>query len=225
MPPQAGLDSIKELEAQLEKLGIGKIATVSGRRWAMDRDKHWDRVQPVYEAVVKGEGEKVESTTQAITDSYKQEVYDERFAPVVIVEGGKPVATIDNQDAVIFFNYRADRAGQLTNVLIDPEFSGFKRGKDLGGLLMATMTDYGVRVPVEIAFPVQEAPNSLGEILAEQGLKQLRIAETEKYTHVTSFFNCGRPDPFEGEDRQLIDSPSVSSYAEKPEMSALEVTD
>jgi len=225
MPPQAGLDTIQELEAQMKKIGVGQIASVSGRYWAMDRDQHWERMQPVYEAMVKGAGETTDSATQAIENSYQQKIFDEKLAPTVIVEKGKPVATINNQDAVIFFNYRSDRASQLTNILADPEFSGFKRNKKLEDLLLVTLTDYGVSAPVSVVFSVQEAPHSLGEVLAEQGLKQLRIAETEKFAHVTSFLNCGRPNPFVGEDRQLIPSPSVSSYAEKPAMSALEVTD
>ena len=225
MPSQAGLDSVKELEAQIKKIGVGEIASVSGRYWAMDRDQHWERVRPVFEAMVKGMGESTDSVTEAIENSYKRKVFDEKFTPTVIVKGDKPVATIDNQDAVIFFNYRSDRAGQLTSILADPAFSGFERGKDLDGLLLATLTNYGVKAPVEVAFPVQEVPNSLGEVLAGQNLKQLRISETEKYAHVTLFFNCGRTDPFPSEDRQPIPSPAVKSYAEKPAMSAPEVTD
>ncbi|NQV29435.1 MAG: 2,3-bisphosphoglycerate-independent phosphoglycerate mutase [Candidatus Marinimicrobia bacterium] len=231
MPPQSGLGIIQELEAKMKELGVGKIASVAGRYYGMDRDKNWDRVKKAYDVMVTGQGSIADSAVTAIEKSYGRKIYDEEFEPVVIAGG----QMIGGDDAVIHFNYRSDRGQQLAGVFVDPEFSGFERlnpaslrdGQDFSNLYFTTLTNFGLpaSLPVKIAFPLDKIKNTLGEVLAQQGLKQLRIAETEKYAHVTNFFNCGQMDPFSGEDRQLIPSPGVKSYAEKPEMSAYEVTD
>lgn len=229
MPPQSGLGIIQELEAKMKELKIGKIASVSGRYFAMDRDENWDRMKKAYAAMVTGQNPTADSAVAAIEKSYAQKIYDEEFEPVTIAGG----QTIADGDAVIHFNYRSDRGRQLATVFTDPEFSEFdrldpasSRGEQVfSNLYFATFTDFGLRVPVPIAFTLEKIENSLGEALSQRGLKQLRIAETEKYAHVTIFFNCGQMDPFANEDRQLIPSPGVKSYAEKPEMSAYEVTD
>ncbi|MBU1178254.1 2,3-bisphosphoglycerate-independent phosphoglycerate mutase [Patescibacteria group bacterium] len=223
MPPQSGLEIIQELEAKMKELGVGKIASVSGRYYGMDRDENWNRVKKAYDVIVTGRGPTADSAVAAIEKSYGQKVYDEEFEPVMIAGG----QTIGDDDAIIHFNYRSDRGRQLTQIFVDPEFSGFERGQDFSNLYFVTFTDFGLPtlLPVHIAFPLEKIKNSLGEVLSQQRLKQLRIAETEKYAHVTIFFNCGQMDPFAGEDRQLIPSPGVKSYAEKPEMSAYEVTD
>lgn len=222
-PYNSGLGFIKEVEKSLEGSG-GKIASVSGRFYAMDRDNHWDRTAKAYEAMAEGKGEKYESASQAIEESYKKKIYDEEFMPVVIADKSEPLTKIEDGDAVIFFNYRPDRARQLTKAFVLPGFEKFKRSKYLK-IFFATFTEYEKNLPVELVFPPESIKNTLGEIISEAGLKQLRIAETEKYAHVTYFFNGGRENESPGEDHALIPSPSVSSYDLKPEMSALEVTE
>ena len=231
MPPQSGLEIIQELEAKMQELGVGKIASVSGRYYGMDRDENWDRVKKVYDVMVPGRGSTVDSAVAAIEKSYGQKIYDEEFEPVMI-EGGQ---AIGGDDAAVHFNYRSDRGRQLAQMFVDPEFSGFERlapaslrdRQNLSNIYFVTFTDFGLpaSLPIHIAFPQEKIKNTLGEVLAQSGLKQLRLAETEKYAHVTMFFNCGRIDPFAGEERQLISSPAVKSYTEKPAMSAGEVTD
>lgn len=222
-PFNSGLGFIKEAEKSLAGSG-GKIATVSGRFYAMDRDNHWDRTAKAYEAMAGGLGEKGDSAAAAVERSYEKKIYDEEFMPTVITENGRPVAKIEDGDAVIFFNYRPDRARQLVKAFVLPSFEKFKREKYLN-IFFAAFTEYEKNLPVEIVFPPEVIKNTLGEVLSAAGLKQLRIAETEKYAHVTYFFNGGREIKSEGEEHVLVSSPSVASYDLKPEMSAPEVTD
>ncbi len=222
-PFNSGLNFIKEVEASLSGTK-GKIASLHGRFYAMDRDNHWDRTAKSYDVMAKGQGKKHESVETAISESYAKKIYDEEFMPTVITKDGKPVAKIEDNDAVIFFNYRPDRARQLTKAFVLPGFEKFKREKYLN-ILFATFAEYEKNLPVEVVFPPEVLKNTLGEVLSQAGLKQLRIAETEKYAHVTYFFNGGREIKSEGEDQTLVSSPAVSSYDLKPEMSALEVTD
>src|SRR5215470_17993565 len=222
--PKSGLGFIKDLDDHLHKT-VGKIATVSGRYYAMDRDKRWERIKLAYDALVKGEGEKAANAAEAIENSYKKNVTDEFIKPSVIVDGGgDPVATIKNGDVVLCFNFRTDRCREITQVLtqIDlPDFGMKKLSVDY-----TTMTEYDQSFKnVHIIFTNENLNNTLGEVLQQQHLKQIRIAETEKYPHVTFFFSGGREIPYEGENRILIPSPKVATYDLKPEMSAYEVTD
>jgi len=222
-PFNSGLNFIQEVNKSLAGSN-GKIASLHGRFYAMDRDNHWDRTAKSYNAMALGLGEKSESAEKAIEASYKHKIYDEEFMPTVITENGQPVATIGDDDAVIFLNYRPDRARQLTKAFILPGFEKFKREKYLN-IFFAGFVEYEANLPMAVVFPSEIIKNTLGEVLAQAGLKQLRIAETEKYAHVTYFFNGGQEKKSEGEDQVLIPSPPVSSYAEKPEMSAQGVTD
>jgi len=222
-PFNSGLNFIKDLEKSLTGTK-GKLATLSGRFYAMDRDNHWERIAKAYEAMALGKGDKQESAEKAILESYDKKIYDEEFMPMVITENGEPVAKIEDGDAVIFFNYRPDRARELTKAFILPGLDKFKREKYLK-LFFATFTEYEKSLPVEIVFPPEIIKNTLGEVLSGACLKQLRIAETEKYAHVTYFFNGGREIKSAGEDQVLVSSPRVSGYDLKPEMSALEVAD
>ncbi len=226
MEYDSGLELVKELEKKLAKEKSGKIATLSGRFYAMDRDNNWERIQKAYQAMVQGESsQKFSNAQEAIKKSYEKKVYDEEFVPCVITENGKPVAQVKNKDSIIFFNFRADRARQITKAFVLPSFDKFDRGEYLKDLHFVTMTQYEKNLPVEVAYPPQVLKNTLGDVLSQQGLKQLRIAETEKYAHVTYFFNGGRQEPSEGEEHAMIKSPSVESYAQQPEMSALKVKD
>jgi len=223
-PPASGENYILKLEEKMKEKGIGKIATVIGRFYAMDRDKRWERLEKAYKALVGGEGEKATSAISAIESSYQKEVFDEFVEPTVIYNGEKPVATIEKNDSVIFFNYRPDRARQITRSLVDKEFKEFET-KELN-LYFVCFTQYDVTIPnVKIAFKLEELKNTFGEYISKKGLTQLRIAETEKYAHVTFFFNGGEEKQYKGEDRILIPSPKVETYDLKPEMSAIEVTD
>lgn len=225
--PTSGLRFLEELEGHLAPEGgsiKGKIATVSGRYYAMDRDKRWERVERAYNALVHGEGHSAVSALQAIKDSYAKEVLDEFVEPVVIQENGKPVAQIQEGDSVIFFNFRPDRAREMTRALVDPSFDGFNH--QYFPLHYVCMTQYDITMPnVSVAYAPQDINNTLGEYLGALGKRQLRIAETEKYAHVTFFFNGGVEAPNPGEDRKLIPSPKVATYDLKPEMSAPEVTE
>jgi 2,3-bisphosphoglycerate-independent phosphoglycerate mutase len=220
-PRDSARDFILELEQKIKKLKVGKIATVSGRFYALDRDNRWEREEKAYRAMILGEGRECRSAIDAIEDSYKRNIYDEELEPVVIkgIDG-----KISANDAVIFFNFRSDRAKQITRAITSPEFDGFSR-ELIPNLYFVCMTKYDEGLPVEIVFKKDKIDNVLGEVISKNNLKQLRIAETEKYAHVTVFFNCGRIDPYEGEDRILVQSPQVDSYDKKPEMSAFEVTD
>lgn len=225
-PPRSGIQYIKRLEDFLQdKLSV-KIATVTGRYWAMDRDKQWERVEKAYRALVYGEGLKAESASEAVEKSYIRDEADEFIMPSVIFNGAEPVGRIQKNDSVIFFNFRADRARELTTALTDNDFTGFKREGLPKLSSYVTMTLYDERFPFPAVFPPIHLTGILGKVLSDNGLKQLRIAETEKYAHVTYFFNGGEEKPFNGEDRCLIPSPrEVATYDLKPEMSAYEVTD
>ena len=224
-PPASGEMYITKLKEKMQEKGIGKIATISGRYYAMDRDKRWERVKLCYDAMVNGEGKKHTDPIIAIEKSYEQEVFDEFVEPIVMCNNdGTPVAKIEENDSVIFFNFRPDRARQITRSLVDKSFDGFDK-KDLN-LYFVCFTQYDETMPnVHVAFKPTKLNNTFGEYISKKGLKQLRIAETEKYAHVTFFFNGGEEKVFEGEDRILVPSPKVATYDLKPEMSAYEVTD
>ena len=223
--PTSGKGFIEALEAKMAELGVGKIASISGRYYAMDRDNRWDRVEKAYNVLTKGEGEQAESAVAAMDASYAKDVTDEFFVPTAITENGKPVATIKDNDTVIFFNFRPDRARELTRAFCMDEFDGFERGARKN-VAYICFTEYDATIPnKEVAFKKVELKNTFGEYLAAHGMKQARIAETEKYAHVTFFFNGGVEEPNEGEDRILVKSPKVATYDLKPEMSAPELTD
>ena len=227
VPPTSGIDYVKELQAKLDGIGVGRIATVMGRYWAMDRDNLWDRVQKAYDAMVLGKGQaEAESGAQAVEQSYAKEETDEFVKPTVIMANGKPVATINEGDSVIFFNFRPDRARQLTRTFIQPDFTGFVRGKGYFPVTFVSMTQYDETFTgLEVVNPPETLENTMGEYLAKLGKTQLRIAETQKYAHVTFFFNGGVEKPNEGEDRVLIPSSKVATFDMKPEMSAYEITE
>ncbi len=225
VPPSSALTYIRDLEEHMKKLGVGKIATVMGRYWAMDRDKNWERVEKAYLAMVTGEGIKAANARAAVQRSYELRVTDEFVEPTVIVDAeGQPLSTVKDGDSIIFFNFRADRARQITQAFVDEEFSGFHRPV-FPRTYFVCMTQYDVTIDAPVAFGPQNLSNTLGEVLSRAGLRQLRIAETEKYAHVTFFFNGGVEEPNPGEDRILIPSPRVPTYNLKPEMSAYEVTE
>ena len=224
-PPASGKEFVEELEAKMNEIGVGEVATVMGRYYAMDRDNRWDRVELAYKAMTKGEGVKAASATEAIQNSYDAEKTDEFVLPAVVTKGGAPVATIKDGDSIIFFNFRPDRAREITRVFCDDEFSGFDRGERVKTTYVC-FTEYDVTIPnKDVAFRKTEITNTFGEFLAKNGLRQARIAETEKYAHVTFFFNGGVEEPNEGEDRILVKSPKVATYDLQPEMSAYEVCD
>ncbi|MDD2233654.1 MAG: 2,3-bisphosphoglycerate-independent phosphoglycerate mutase [Desulfitobacteriaceae bacterium] len=222
--PQSAKEYIILLEEKLRDLGVGQIASVSGRFYAMDRDKRWERLEKSYRALVCGEGEQAAGALAAVEKSYHLRVNDEFVLPTVIIDSeGKPVAKIENEDSIIFFNFRADRAREITRAFVDEEFRGFKR-PERPHVHFVCMTEYDVTIPAPVAYPPQSLENTLGEVLGQSGLKQLRIAETEKYAHVTFFFNGGVEEPNQGEERLLIPSPKVAAYNLQPEMSAFELT-
>ena len=223
-PPASAEGYLAELESKMAEKGVGKIATIMGRFYAMDRDKRWNRIQKAYDAMVKGEGEKAISASVAIENSYQKEVFDEFVVPTVICNNDKPVAKIEENDSVIFFNFRPDRAREITRAIVDEEFDGFER--DYFKTNFVTFTNYDETIKnVSVAFKKDEIKNTFGEIISRNGMTQLRIAETEKYAHVTFFFNGGEEKQYPGEDRILIPSPKVETYDMKPEMSAFEVTE
>ena len=223
-PPASAEGYMTELEEKMKEKGVGKIASISGRYYAMDRDKRWERVKKCYDALVKGEGNKSTSATIAIEDSYQKEVFDEFVEPTVICNGETPIATIGEHDSVIFFNFRPDRAREITRAIVDPKFDGFETKKM--ETYFVCFTNYDETMPnVKIAFKKEPLVNTFGEVISKNGLKQLRIAETEKYAHVTFFFNGGEEKQYPGEDRILVPSPKVATYDLQPEMSAREVTE
>ena len=224
-PPASADGYIAELEEKMKEKGVGKIATISGRFYAMDRDKRWERVKEAYDALVNGEGHRFASATVAIENSYQKEIFDEFVKPSVICKNDEPIATIGENDSVIFFNFRPDRAREITRTIVDPDFDGFERKYFKTYFVTFTNYDETLLPYVHIAFKKEEIKNTLGEYISKLGLTQLRIAETEKYAHVTFFFNGGEEKQYEGEDRILIPSPKVETYDMKPEMSAGEVTD
>lgn len=221
--PTSGKNDVKELMSKIKELGVGRIATVSGRYYAMDRDQRWDRTELAYNALVLGEGREYTDPVKAIEESYQMDVTDEFIPPTVIIDDDKAVKTIENDDSIIFFNFRPDRARQITRAIVDINFEGFIRKKTINTFYV-TMTEYDRTIEnVIIAYQDVAPANTLGQYISGKGLKQLRIAETEKYAHVTFFFNGGIEEPYEGEDRKLISSPKVPTYDLQPEMSALEV--
>ncbi len=225
-PPTSGIEYIKALLEKMSQLSCGKIATVSGRYYAMDRDKRWERTALAYKALVLGKGLYASDALEAVKKAYERGETDEFIKPTVILSEGKPVATIDDGDVVIFFNFRADRARQLTRALTDPDFKEFPREKFPHLAYFVCMTLYDETFDLPIAFPPEHLKNIWGEVVSKTGLYQFRTAETEKYAHVTYFFNGGEETPFPREERKLVPSPrDVPTYDLKPEMSAYEVTD
>jgi len=226
VPPDSAINYVKELEAKIQEIGIGQIATVMGRYYAMDRDKRWERVQIAYDAMANGNGLKSADAVDAVEESYSRKEFDEFVKPTVIVKNDKPVATISSDDSVIFFNFRPDRAREITRAFMDEEFQGFKREKGFFPLFYVCMTQYDITISnVYVAFKPESLANTFGDYISRLGYRQLRIAETEKYAHVTFFFNGGVETVCKGEDRVMIPSPKVATYDLKPEMSAFEVTE
>ena len=224
-PPASGKGYVEELEAKMKEIGVGAVASVMGRYYVMDRDNRWDRVEKAYLALTKGIGENAVSGPEGIQASYDAETTDEFVLPTVVVKDGAPIATIKDDDSIIFFNFRPDRAREITRTFCDDEFSGFDRGERIKTTFVC-FTEYDETIAnKQVAFVKEKITNTFGEFLAKNGLKQARIAETEKYAHVTFFFNGGVEEPNEGEDRILVKSPKVATYDLKPEMSAYEVCD
>lgn len=216
---------ISELETKMKELGVGKIATLSGRFWGMDRDNRWERIQKTYDAMVLGTSDVTfSSAREAIEASYLQQVFDEEFVPSVIMEHGSPVATVKDGDACIFFNFRPDRARQLTKAFVLPTFDKFPR-KKVNDLFFVTLMEYEKDLPVHVAYPPQIVETCLARVIADAGLRQLHIAETEKYAHVTFFLNGMREKEFVGEERAIMPSPPVSSYDQAPAMSAIPIAE
>ena len=226
VPPDNAGEYINQLEQKINELKVGRIATVMGRFYAMDRDRRWERTVRAYSALTAGHGFKALSATAALKESYGRGETDEFMQPHVIEDsGGKPVATISDGDAVVFFNFRPDRARQITRAFVDRDFDSFDRGKQVSNLFYVCLTQYDKTIETPVAFQPQRLKNTLGEVLSSAGIKQLRLAETEKYAHVTFFFNGGVELPNPGEERILVPSPRVATYDQKPEMSAPEVTE
>ena len=229
VPPDSALGFTEELEAKLKEIGVGKIASLMGRYYAMDRDNRWERVQRAYDAMVMGEGVSATDACDAVRKSYANGVMDEFVLPTVVKEGGKPVATIGADDSIIFFNFRPDRAREITRTFVDPDFTGFIRPKGLFPVYFVCMTQYDVTFEkfkaIHFAYLPEALNNTFGEVISRHGLTQLRIAETEKYAHVTFFFNGGVEKEYPGEDRALVPSPKVATYDLKPEMSAFGVAE
>ena len=223
-PPASAESYLIDLEKTMQEKGVGKIASICGRFYAMDRDKRWERIEVAYRAIVNGQGERSNSAVKAIEDSYQKEIFDEFVKPILITNGENQVTTISKNDSVVFFNFRPDRAREITRALVDPNFKEFET-ENLN-LYYVCFTEYDATMPnVHIAYKPQDIKNTFGEYISKKGLTQLRIAETEKYAHVTFFFNGGREKPYLNEDRILIPSPKVETYDMKPEMSAIEVTE
>ena len=220
VPPTSGADFMQALENEIKEIGVGSIATIMGRFYAMDRDNAWDRVQKAYDAIVKGEGVQENDAVTAVKNSYENNVTDEFVIPTVVDKNGR----VKENDSVIFFNFRPDRARQITRTFVDPDFDGFER--TYFPVNFVGMTQYDESMPnVTVAYPPESLEMTFGEYISQKGLTQLRIAETQKYAHVTFFFNGGEEQQFKGEDRILIKSPDVATFDMKPEMSAYEVTD
>lgn len=224
--PDSGIETLTKIQRRFDEFNIGKFASIIGRNWAMDRNNNWERIEKAYHMLTEGKGEKITSVNDYLQESYKKEVFDEFVEPGLVVDPktNEPIALIEDNDGVIFFNFREDRARQLTKAFTLPGFEKFERKKYLE-IEFCTMVEYEENLPVEIAFASQDVNNSLGELLSKNNLHQLRIAETEKYAHVTYFFNGGAEEPFPGEDRLLVPSPIVPSFDKEPEMSAGQVTE
>jgi 2,3-bisphosphoglycerate-independent phosphoglycerate mutase len=224
VPPESGAAFVEDLEAYLAELNVGRIATVMGRYYAMDRDNRWERVERAWQAMVEGTGAQATDPAAAVRASYETGVTDEFVAPVIIVDRDGRVATLHDGDALVFFNFRPDRAREITRALVDPEFSGFER-PEVPELRFVCLTQYDPTIPAPVAFPKDLPKCVLADVIADAGLRQLHIAETEKYAHVTFFLNGGAEPPKAGEERVLIPSPKVATYDLQPEMSAPQVTD
>lgn len=225
VPPTIGKTHIKELIDKMNEIGVGKIASVSGRYYAMDRDNRWDRTKLAYDAMTLGKGKFCNDPLLAVENSYAEGIKDEFVVPIVITENNAPVSTVDTGDSIVFFNFRPDRARQISRAFVDPNFIGFKREKEVNTFYV-TMTEYDKTMPnVHVVYKNESLDNTLGEYISKKGLTQLRAAETEKYAHVTFFLNGGREQAFENEDRVLIPSPKVATYDLQPEMSAFELKD
>ncbi|MBQ4074840.1 MAG: 2,3-bisphosphoglycerate-independent phosphoglycerate mutase [Clostridia bacterium] len=226
VPPSSAAEYMKQLVEKMHQIGVGRVASIQGRFWGMDRDNIWDRVEKGYNAIVLGEGIEETCPVQAVLNSYENGKTDEFMIPTVIVEEGKPIATVNENDSVIFFNFRPDRARQLTRTFIMPDFNGFERKKGFIPVQFVSMTQYDATFTgLKVVNPPASMKNTLGEYLSSLNLTQAHIAETQKYAHVTFFFNGGVEAPNEGEDRFLIDSPKIATFDMKPEMSAPEVTE
>ena len=225
-PPASAKGFVETLENKMAEIGVGKVASLSGRYYAMDRDNNWDRVEKAYDSLVTGDGIKAESATQALQESYDNGKTDEFVEPTVICKDGQPLSLVKANDSVIFFNFRPDRAREMTRAFCDDKFTGFERKTGFIPLTFVCFKDYDESIPnKKVAFKKEIIKNTFGEFLANHGKKQLRLAETEKYAHVTFFFNGGVEEPNKGEDRILVKSPKVATYDLKPEMSAYEVCD
>ena len=222
--PHSGIELMEQFLTKTKKIGIGKVATISGRYYAMDRDFRWNRIEKAYDVIVNGKGEKITDPLKAIKKSYDSDITDEFIIPKIMIENGKPVATLKDNDAVISFNFRGDRMRQLTRSLKVPEFNKFPV-RSFRNLKYVCFNEYDIKFTpyVEVAFKRPQLINILGEVIAAEGLKQLRLAETEKYAHVTFFFNGGVEIPFKNEERILVDSPRIPTYDMQPEMSAYEI--
>ena len=224
-PPQSAIPFMRELLSVMDELGIGRVATVSGRYYAMDRDKRWDRTSKAYRAQTIAEGETAPDPITAIEQSYAKAVTDEFVLPTIITQDDQPTAKVQDNDAIIFFNFRTDRPRQLTKAFTVPDFDGFDRGPQPQNLFFVTLTEYEAGLPVQVAFRPQDVEEPLAKVISDAGLTQFHTAETEKYAHVTFFINGGREEPFPGEERKLVSSPKVATYDLQPEMSAPGVTD
>ncbi len=222
--PTSATESIRELQHRLAMYGVGKIATISGRYYAMDRNNNWDRVERAYSAMTEGKGEKITDPMEYLSKSYAKDIFDEYIEPAVVFEKDNPVATVKENDALIFFNFREDRARQMTKAFALPGFSKFKK-EEIKNLHFVTMVQYEEDLPVDVAYGPIEIKNCLGEIISKRKMSQLRIAETEKFAHVTYFFNGGNEEPFPKEERVIIPSKAVPSFDKAPEMSANEITE
>lgn len=228
-----GFDTLKKVNRKIDDIGVGKIATITGRFYAMDRANHWDQTEMTYQAMVTGAGVAADRAEDAILNSYNQNIYDEMIPPTAIIEreegegGMHPVATVADNDAVIFFNYRSDRALQLTQAFVQPEVMNIPaKHKPLQNLFFVTMSEYFFGLPVHVAFPPINLENNLAEVVSKNNMTQFHIAESEKYAHVTSFFNGGRTEPLAGEERKIVSSPENNKdYASHPEMSGAELTE
>lgn len=222
--PTSAVNIIKEIEKKIDFYGVGKIATIGGRYFGMDRNNNWDRIEKAYNTMTEGKGNIITDPATYLQESYKKEIFDEYIEPATVTANGKPIATIQDNDSVIFFNYREDRARQITKAFVLPGFMKFKRAA-LKNLTFITMTQYEDELPVDIAFPPIKTTDCLGNILSKNKKTQLRIAETEKFAHVTYFFNGGQEEAFSREDRVIIPSKNVTSFDLAPAMSAKEITD
>ena len=225
VPPKSAMDSLKLMQAKFAELGAGRIISIAGRFYAMDRDNRWERVQVAYDLIAKGEtAHKVQSAEQGLEEAYARDETDEFVLPTAVLDENEQVTFLDPEDSVVFMNFRADRAREISRALTEVEFDGFERGCEPHHGYYATLTQYHQNFDYSVAYPPVDVKNGLGEVLANSGMTQLRLAETEKYAHVTFFLNGGRDEPFENEDRILVPSPKVKTYDLQPEMSAAEVT-